>query len=104
MKARKISKDSKVATLRKKKVGAKDDSGMTSIATRANLPASKEAGGQSSIQALISKLRWSTGQEDPLGPDEEYISPLDLDLYCNNGTETALHHVVRMREHTITHR
>ena len=32
------------------------------------------------------------------------ISPIDLDLYCNNGTETALHHVVKMREHTITHR
>ena len=52
---------------------------------------------------MISKLRWST-QEDSLGPDEEWISPLDLDLYCNNGTETALQHVVKTREHTITHR
>ena len=56
-----------------------------------------------SFQALISKLRWSS-QEDSLGPDEEWISPLELDVYCNNGTETALHHVVKMREHTITHR
>ena len=32
------------------------------------------------------------------------ISPLDLDLYCNNGTETALHHVVRTREQVIAHR
>ena len=32
------------------------------------------------------------------------LSPLDLDIYCNNGTETALHHVVKIREHTITHR
>ena len=31
-------------------------------------------------------------------------SPLDLDLYCNNGTETALHHVVRTREQVIAHR
>ena len=55
------------------------------------------------FQALISKLRWSS-QEDSLGPDEEMLSPLDLDIYCNNGTETALHHVVKIREHTITHR
>ena len=27
-----------------------------------------------------------------------------MDIYCSNGTETALHHVVKMREHTITHR
>ena len=29
---------------------------------------------------------------------------MELDVYCNNGTETALHHVVKMREHTVTHR
>ena len=29
---------------------------------------------------------------------------MELDVYCNNGTETALHHVVKMRENTITHR
>ena len=76
-------------TLRKKKAGSKDDAG---------IPSSNPGGGrlssgfrsgpatasghqqhfqQSSIQALISKLRWST-QEEVLGPDEEWIIPLDL--------------------------
>ena len=64
----------KTATLRKKKFGSKDDHGLPcSIATRSSLQNTQ----QSSIQALISKLRWST-QEEVLGPDEEWINPLDL--------------------------
>ena len=43
-------------------------------------------------------------EEEPLGPDEAWISPLDLDLYSNNGTETPLHHAVRRKEIQIAHR
>ncbi len=108
VRSRKIAKTN---TLRKKKAGSKDDYGKvvpSSIATRSSITNRREMAPQSqqqqsSIQALISKLRWSS-QEEALGPDEEWLSPLDLDLYCSNGTETALHHVVIMREHTITHK
>ena len=98
VKARKIAK---TGTLRKKK-GTKDDLGQVVPRSVASATMQMQPQ-QSSIQALISKLRWST-QEETLGPDEEMISPIDLDIYCNNGTETALHHVVKMREHSITHR
>ena len=51
------------------------------------------------IQALISKLR---GNPDSLlGEDESWMNPLKVDVYCNNGTETALHHAVKKREHGI---
>ena len=73
VKAKKVSKTGTLS--RKKKVGSKDDHGLpVSVATRASLQPHQP---QSSIQALISKLRWST-QEEVLGPDEEWISPLDL--------------------------
>ena len=61
------------------------------------------------IQALISKLRISgestaaaaAAANAELGEDEQWLNPLDADVYCNNGTETALHCAVRRREHTI---
>ena len=54
------------------------------------------------IQALISKLRISgEPAAAELGEDEVWLNPLDADVYCNNGTETALHCAVRRREHTI---
>lgn len=58
------------------------------------------------IQALISKLRGGGSQNDDslLAEDEKWWNPVDLDLYCNNGQETALHHAVKRREHTIVSR
>ena len=52
------------------------------------------------IQALISKLRISGEPASAtaaleLGEDEQWLNPLDADVYCNNGTETALHCAVR---------
>ena len=53
------------------------------------------------IQALISKLRISgepSVATEELGEDEVWLNPLDADVYCNNGTETALHCAVRRLE------
>ena len=36
-----------------------------------------------------------------MAEDETWLNPLDLDVYCNNGTETALHNAVKRREHAI---
>ncbi len=54
----------------------------------------------SGIQALISRLR-GTAEEDSLNEDETFLSPVFVDAYCNNGTETALHNAVRYREVAI---
>jgi hypothetical protein len=50
------------------------------------------------IQALISKLRGSNDDSADLAEDEVWLNPLDADIYCNNGTETALHNAVKRRE------
>ncbi|KAK4295198.1 hypothetical protein Pmani_032225 [Petrolisthes manimaculis] len=50
------------------------------------------------IQALMSKLnlvRPDATQRDNM------ISPLDIDLYCNSNTETALHIAVKNKHHII---
>ena len=54
---------------------------------------------RSGIQSLLAKLR---GSEEPLASDEQFYSPLELDLY--SGTDTALHLAVKAKEHAITHR
>ncbi|XP_069190679.1 leucine-rich repeat serine/threonine-protein kinase 1-like isoform X2 [Procambarus clarkii] len=50
------------------------------------------------IQALMSKLnlvRTDSNQKDNM------ISPLDIDMYCNSNTETALHIAVKNKHHSI---
>ncbi|XP_022246027.1 leucine-rich repeat serine/threonine-protein kinase 1-like [Limulus polyphemus] len=49
---------------------------------------SKLGGG---LQNILAKLSLRNNQDDPVQPTELNISPLDLDLYCANNTETALH-------------
>lgn len=88
-----------------KKGVSKDDTGMVSLHHQQRNSGgigSTGGGRMGGIQALISKLRGSAiGDDDALGDDEIWLSPLDLDIYCNNGTETALHCAVKRREHTI---
>ncbi|XP_063611108.1 leucine-rich repeat serine/threonine-protein kinase 1-like [Penaeus indicus] len=50
------------------------------------------------IQALMSKLnlvKTDANQKDNM------ISPLDIDMYCNSNTETALHIAVKNKHHSI---
>lgn len=104
----------------KKVAGSKDDQGETALQAKTTTETAATEGSKSgrsrtvsSIQALISRLRGSATASsavssaisaEPLGPDEEWISPLDLDIYCNNGTETALQHAVKEGGHAIAHR
>lgn len=50
------------------------------------------------LQALLSKFQ---SKEEILKSNETWIKPVDLDLYCNQGSETALHVAVRNRHHAI---
>ena len=50
------------------------------------------------LQALISKFQ---SKEEILKSNESWVKPVDLDLYCNQGTETALHVAVKNRHHAI---
>ena len=47
------------------------------------------------IQRLMSTLNFMGRSSDK--KDENLICPLNLDLYCNSNTETALHAAVKAR-------
>ncbi|CAL4058692.1 unnamed protein product, partial [Meganyctiphanes norvegica] len=49
------------------------------------------------IQALMSKLNLVKNDSQK----ENLISPLDIDMYCNSNTETALHVAVKNKHHSI---
>ncbi|KAF4523571.1 hypothetical protein B566_EDAN014882, partial [Ephemera danica] len=51
------------------------------------------------IQSIMSKLNLS--RQEATVKNETQLSPLLLDLYCNNNTETALHVAVKCRHHSI---
>lgn len=53
------------------------------------------------IQSMISKLSLRNNAEKEEERTDTEISPLDLDLYCNNNTETALHIAVKKKYHNI---
>ena len=65
-------------------------------------PQSPEKGGQRTrvigLQALISKFQ---PKEEVLKSNEIWVKPVDLDVYCNQGAETALHVAVKNRHHAI---
>ena len=50
------------------------------------------------LSMLISKFQ---SKEEVLKSNEAWVKPVDLDLYCNHETETALHVAVRQRQHAI---
>ena len=50
------------------------------------------------LSALISKF---SSKEEVLRSNEAWVKPVDLDLYCNHESETALHVAVRSRHHAI---
>jgi ankyrin repeat protein len=51
------------------------------------------------LSALISKFQT---KEEVLRSNEAWVKPVDLDLYCNHDSETALHVAVRNKHHAIT--
>lgn len=61
-------------------------------------PKRKLSGG---IQMIISKLNLTRNGDQALRPNECLINPLDLDIYCSNETETALHVAVKNKYHSI---
>ena len=50
------------------------------------------------LSALISKF---SSKEEVLRSNEAWVKPVDLDLYCNHESETALHVAVRSKHHAI---
>ena len=50
------------------------------------------------LSALISKF---SSKEEVLKSNEAWVKPVDLDLYCNHESETALHVAVSSRHHAI---
>ncbi|XP_066583862.1 leucine-rich repeat serine/threonine-protein kinase 1 [Prorops nasuta] len=49
----------------------------------------------SGIQRLMSTLNFRTKSSEK--KDENFICPINIDIYCNNNTETALHAAVKAR-------
>ena len=50
------------------------------------------------LSALMSRFQ---SKEEVLKSNEAWVKPVDLDLYCNHETETALHVAVRQKHHAI---
>lgn len=61
-------------------------------------PKRKLSGG---IQMIMSKLSLNKNGDQSLRSNECFINPFDLDLYCSNDTETALHVAVKNKYHSI---
>ncbi|CAG0916811.1 unnamed protein product [Notodromas monacha] len=53
------------------------------------------------IQALISRLHIGKTNNGGLKNESDWISPVNLDEYCNSGTETCLHVAVKARNSGI---
>ncbi|CAL1275195.1 unnamed protein product [Larinioides sclopetarius] len=53
------------------------------------------------IQNMISKLSLRNNVEKEEERTETEVCPIDLDLYCNNNTETVLHIAVKKKHHSI---
>ncbi|GAB6033061.1 hypothetical protein CHUAL_012677 [Chamberlinius hualienensis] len=55
------------------------------------------------IQMLMSKLNLNKNNavDSAVGLNECLIQPVDLDVYCSNNTETALHVAIRHKFHSI---
>lgn len=53
------------------------------------------------IQSIMSRLNLSSRNSGNADSNERYLSPLKLNMYCNNGAETALHAAVRLKHNEI---
>ena len=98
----------KAKKVERSKGASKDDFGEEVLQPmKSRQQQAKKSRSVSGIQALISKLRGSgedssaSADQSTLAEDEIWLNPLQLDVYCNSGTETALHHAVKKREHAI---
>ncbi|KAG1714290.1 Leucine-rich repeat serine/threonine-protein kinase 1 [Nymphon striatum] len=55
-----------------------------------------------SLASIMSRLSMTRSNSDPnINKNEIGLSPLDLDLYCNNNKETAVHAAVRKKHTSI---
>lgn len=50
------------------------------------------------LRFLIQLIKFSNFQSDP---NNKMICPLKIDMYCNNGTETALHVAIKGKHYDI---
>lgn len=62
-------------------------------------PRQGEAPPKTRVQSIVTRLNLASGGEPP--PREVQISPLCVDLYCNQQRETALHVAVRKRHYAL---
>ncbi|GFS86526.1 hypothetical protein NPIL_84741 [Nephila pilipes] len=88
--AKKIKKDNESAD-EKKEEGQKSESNISPTKKRLS----------NGIQNMIFKLSLRNNVEKEEERTVSEICPIDLDLYCNNNTETALHIAVKKKHHSI---
>lgn len=89
--AKKVTKENESLDPGKKSNGLKSDSNISPTRKRLS----------NGIQSMISKLSLRNNADKEEERKESEICPVDLDLYCNNNTETALHIAVKKKYHSI---
>lgn len=71
----------------------------TAAVTESNLPTNKRRISDS-IHALMSRLNVNLKADQP-NSTQQMLSPLEVDVYCDHGTQTALHVAVKNKYFSI---
>jgi len=71
----------------------------TSAPTLEVIPAKRRI--SHSIQALMSRLNVSLKSDSSTGNANQALSPVEVDVYCDHGTQTALHVAVKNKHFGI---
>ncbi|XP_068220598.1 leucine-rich repeat serine/threonine-protein kinase 1 isoform X12 [Palaemon carinicauda] len=91
-----ISNDSKSSSRENSKTSIEVSTDVAENSDEVTSPTKHRISG--GIQALMSKLNLVRTENNS---KENMLSPLDIDMYCNSNTETALHIAVKNKHHSI---
>ncbi|XP_064112289.1 leucine-rich repeat serine/threonine-protein kinase 1-like isoform X1 [Macrobrachium nipponense] len=91
-----ISNDSKSSSRENSKTSIEVSTELAENSDEVTSPTKHRISG--GIQALMSKLNLVRTENNP---KDNMLSPLDIDMYCNSNTETALHIAVKNKHHSI---
>ncbi|KAK7078388.1 hypothetical protein SK128_010659 [Halocaridina rubra] len=91
-----LSSDSKSSSRENSKTSIENSTDIHESSDEVSSPTKHRISG--GIQALMSKLNLVRTESSP---KDNMISPLDIDMYCNSNTETALHIAVKNKHHSI---
>lgn len=78
-----------------------NDSATTVLSVTESITAKRRI--SDSIQALMSRLNVNlkTDNSTPVANTQQNLSPVDVDVYCDHGTQTALHVAVKNKNFAI---